>query len=97
MRKYFQVLETLPCIDNIYGKNLSPQKETFCFKSEAVASKFSREGTCGSLSAPKGDEKGRGPKCPEAARPDHGLLYTRLPAGFQASSLAQKSSLVTFK
>jgi len=41
--------------------------------------------------------KGRSPKCPEAAGPDHGLLYTKLPAGFQASSLAQKSSRVTFK
>ncbi len=96
MRKYFQVLETLPFIDNVYGKNLSPQKETFCFKSEAVASKFSRGGTCGSLSAPKGDEKGRGPKCPAAAGPDHGLLYTRLPAGFQASSLARKSEQAIF-
>jgi len=49
------------------------------------------------LSAPKGDEKGQSPKYSEAARPDHGLLYTKLPAGFQASSLAQKSSRVAFK
>jgi len=40
------VLESLPYIDNVYGKNLSPQKETFCVKSEAVASKFSRGDTC---------------------------------------------------
>jgi hypothetical protein len=41
LRKYFK-LETLPFIDKVYGENLSLRKGTFCFKSEAVASKFSR-------------------------------------------------------
>jgi hypothetical protein len=35
-------LETLPFIDKVYGENLRLQKGTFCSKSEAVASKFSR-------------------------------------------------------
>jgi hypothetical protein len=35
-------LESLPFIDKVHGENLSLQKGTFCFKSEAVASKFSR-------------------------------------------------------
>ena len=75
----------------------------FLVKSEAVASKFSRGETLvlgsrkskrlrplNSSSAPKGDGKGRSPKSSEEPGLDHGLLYPKVPAGFQARSLAQK-------
>ena len=51
---------------------------------------------------PEGEERtgvlmGRSPKVREELGLDHGLLYTKVPAGFQARSLAQKSSRMTFQ
>jgi hypothetical protein len=52
--------------------------------------------------APKGEERtgallGRSPKVREELGLDHGLLYPKVPAGFRARSLAQKSSRMTFQ
>ena len=52
--------------------------------------------------APKGEERtgallGRSPKVCEELGLDHGLLYMKVLAGFQARSLAQKSSRMTFQ
>jgi hypothetical protein len=71
-------------------------------KSEAVASKFSRGGTLvlgsqWSIPNPEGNGRARGPKVREELGLDHGLLYPKVPAGFQARSLAQKSSRMTFQ
>jgi hypothetical protein len=52
--------------------------------------------------APKGVERtgallGRSLKVHEELGLDHGLLYPKVQAGFQARSLAQKSSRMTFQ
>jgi hypothetical protein len=82
----------------------------FLVKSEAVASKFSRGVTLvlGSQMreevktswvylTPKGRRKGQSPKSSKELGLNHGLLYAKVPAGFQARSLAQKSSRLTFQ
>ncbi len=46
---------------------------------------------------PEGEEWGIAPKVSEEMGLDHGLLYAKVPAGFQARSLAQKSSQMTFQ
>jgi hypothetical protein len=51
---------------------------------------------------PEGEERtgalmGQSPKVREELGLDHGLLYPKVPAGFQARSLAQKSSRMTFQ
>ena len=50
---------------------------------------------------PWGEERtgallGRSPKVREELGHDHGLLYLKVPAGFQARSLAQKAGRMTF-
>ncbi len=47
--------------------------------------------------APKGRRKGWSTKSSEELGLVHGLLYAKVPAGFQARSLAQKLSQLTFQ
>ncbi len=103
-------LETLPFIDYVHGENLRLQKGTFWlslkllllsspeeklwFSALARAKRFK---TSLVYLTPKGRRKDRSPKSSEEPGLDHGLLYAKVPAGFQARSLAQKSSRLTFQ
>jgi hypothetical protein len=49
------------------------------------------------LLLPKERKGGIAPKVSEETGLDHGLLYAKVLAGFQARSLAQKSSRMTFQ
>ncbi len=116
LRKYFGVRNSTLHRQSLWRESKTPERD-FLFKSEAVASKFSRGGTL-VLGSRKSEEvktslvylnslrrrKDRSPR--KGAEPqswlkllglDHGLLYLKVPAGFQARSLAQKSSRMTFQ
>jgi hypothetical protein len=121
LRKCFGVRNSTLHRRSLWRESKSPERD-FLFKSEAVASKFSRGETLvlGSRKSeevetslvyltPSGVERtaalfGLVPK--GGAEPqsvlklsgfDHGLLYQKVLAGFQARSLAQKSSRMTFQ
>jgi len=109
LRKCFEVRNSTLQRQSLWRESKTPERD-FLFKSEAVASKFSRGETLvlGSRKskevktslvylAPEGRRKGRSPKSSKEPGLDHGLLYAKVPAGFQARSLAQKSSRMTFQ
>jgi len=109
LRKFIEVRNSTLHRPSLWRESKTPERD-FLFKSEAVASKFSRGETLvlGSRKskevktslvylAPEGRRKGRSPKSSEEPGLDHGLLYPKVPAGFQARSLAQKSSRMTFQ
>ena len=106
--KFFEVRNSTLHRLSLWRETKTSERD-FLFKSEAVASKFSRGDTLvlgsrkskrfrplNSSSASKGDGKGRSPKSSEEPGLDHGLLYPKVSAGFQARSLAQKSELALF-
>ncbi len=101
--------ETLPFIDKVHGEILRLQKGTFWLSLKLLLlnspeeklwfSALARAEVRTSLVylAPEGRRKGRSPKSSEEPGLDHGFLYVKVPAGFQARSLAQKSSRLTFQ
>jgi hypothetical protein len=109
LRKYFEVRNSTLHRLSPWRESKTSERDLLV-KSEAVASKFSRGETLvlGSRKseevktslvylAPEGRRKGRSTKSSEEPGLDHGLLYAKVPAGFQARSLAQKSSRMTFQ
>ncbi len=110
LRKYFEVRNSTLHRQSPWRDSKTSERD-FLVKSEAAAaSKFSRGKTLvlGSRKskevktslvylAPEGRRKGQSPKSSEEPELDHGLLYAKVPAGFQARSLAQKSGRLTFQ
>jgi hypothetical protein len=104
--KYFEVRNSTLHRQSLWRESKTSERD-FLVKSEAVASKFYRGETLvlGSRKSKevwfillrKGEERGFTPKVSEETGLDHGLLYAKVPAGFQARSLAQKSSRMTFQ
>jgi hypothetical protein len=108
--KYFEVRDFALHRPSLWKESKTSERD-FLAKSEAVASKFSRGGTLvlGSRWSKRGEdlkvfpvlprekERGKAPKVHEELGLEHGLLYPKVPAGFQARSLAQKSSQMTFQ